>query len=245
LAELRLAFGNAAANYERGRPGWPDEIASVGGLPPEAEVLDLGAGTGKLTKVLARRFSEVTAVEPDESMRAASFLATQCCKVLEGSAEAIPLRDGWVDAVFCAESFHWFATEAALGEIARVLRRCGGLVLIWRDWWKTDPPPPKEARELMRQVYERPDLEPHTGENDAWRACFESSAFEELREEKLAPEVLELDAERLVTLILSTSVFGSLPQDELDRVEAELRRLITGEYRLPIETKLWWTRLRA
>jgi ubiquinone/menaquinone biosynthesis C-methylase UbiE len=245
LAELRLAFGNAAADYERGRPGWPDEIALVGGLRPEAEVLDLGAGTGKLTRVLARRFARVTAVEPDESMRAVSFLATQCCKVVEGSAEAIPLPDRSVDAVFCAESFHWFANDAALAEIVRVLRPRGGLVLIWRDWWKTDPPPPEEARELMQRVFERPDLERHAGEDDAWRRCFEGSPFEELQEEKLAPEVLELDAERLVTLILSTSVFGSLPDDELDRVEGELRRLITGEYRLPIETQLWWTRLRA
>jgi ubiquinone/menaquinone biosynthesis C-methylase UbiE len=165
--------------------------------------------------------------------------------VLEGSAEAIPLPDGSVDAVFCAESFHWFANEVALAEISRVLRPRGGLVLIWRDWWKTDPPPPEEARELMRQVYERPGLERHAGEDDDWRRCFEGSRFEELREEKLAPEVLELDAERLVTLILSTSVFGSLPEGEFGRVEGELRRLITGDYRLPIETQVWWTRLRG
>jgi hypothetical protein len=118
-------------------------------------------------------------------------------------------------------------------------------VLIWRDWWKTEPPPPEEARELMRQVFERPGLERHAGEDDAWRECFEGSRFDELREEKLVPEELALDSDRLVTLILSTSVFGSLPQAEFRRVDAELRRLITGEYRLPIETKVVWTRLRG
>jgi len=239
------SFGRRAEEYERSRPDYgpePVEVAAARlGLGADAHVLDLGAGTGKLTRRLAERFAHVFAVEPDAAMRA--LIAGS--DALDGSAEAIPLPDDSVDAVFCAESFHWFANEAALAEVARVLRPRGGLVLVWRDWWKTEPPPPKEARDLMRQVYERPDLERHAGEDDAWRRCFGGSSFEELREEKLAPEVLDLAAERLVTLILSTSVFGSLPADELDRVERELRRLMTGEYRLPIQTQLWWTRLRA
>jgi ubiquinone/menaquinone biosynthesis C-methylase UbiE len=243
------SFGRRAADYERSRPDYGPELAELAaarlGLGADARVIDLGAGTGKLTRVLARHFAEVTAVEPDASMRAASILATQCCKVLEGTAEAIPLPDGSADAVFCGESFHWFATRAALDEIARVLRPHGGLVLVWRDWWKTDPPLPEKARELLKQIFERPDLERHAGENDAWKDCFEGSPFEQPREEQLAPEVLELDADRLVTLILSTSVFGSLPEAELEPVEGELRRLITGEYGLPIETQLWWTRLRG
>ena len=139
MAELRLAFGNTAADYERGRPGWPDGIAAVGDLPPESEVLDLGAGTGKLTRVLARRFAKVTAVEPSESMRA----LIDGVETLAGSAEAIPLSDDSVDGVFCADCFHWFDWTRALEEIARVLRPRGVLVLFWRDWWKTEPPPPE------------------------------------------------------------------------------------------------------
>jgi ubiquinone/menaquinone biosynthesis C-methylase UbiE len=245
LSARASSFGRRAEEYERSRPDYgpePVEFAAARlDLGADAHVLDLGAGTGKLTRRLVERFAAVTAVEPDVAMRA--LIAGS--GALAGSAESIPLPDRSLDAVFCAESFHWFANEAALAEIARVLQPHGGLVLIWRDWWKTDPPPPKEARELMRQVYERPDLERHAGEDDAWRACFEGSPFEELTEENLAPEVLDLDAERLVTLILSTSVFGSLPADEFDRVEGELRRMITGDYRLPVQTQLWWTRLRA
>jgi ubiquinone/menaquinone biosynthesis C-methylase UbiE len=91
---LGLAFGNAAADYERGRAEWPEEVAGVGGLPRESEVLDLAAGTGKLTRVLVRRFARLTAVEPDASMRALCSQVTDCH--LEGSAEAIPLADGSV-----------------------------------------------------------------------------------------------------------------------------------------------------
>ena len=91
---LRLAFGNSASDYERGRPEWPDEVAQVGGLPREAEVLDLGAGTGKLTRVLRRRFAGVTAVEPSDEMRARGALVL-CCLWHDGGPY-IPLPEaGW------------------------------------------------------------------------------------------------------------------------------------------------------
>ena len=132
----------------------------------------------------------------------------------------------------------------ALPEIARVLRPQGGLVLIWNTWWKTEPPIPPAAQEVTKRVFERPGLERHSFETDDWRTRFDDSPFEPLREEKVEPEVLTLDADRLVTLYLSTSVFGTLPPDEFAQLERELRDLITGEYRLPIGTELYWTRLR-
>jgi SAM-dependent methyltransferase len=182
-AELRLSFGNAAADYERGRPGWPAEIAEVGGLPREAEVLDLGAGTGKLTRVLARRFERVTAVEPDASMRALCSQATLCC--LDGSAEAIPLADHSVDAVFCAEAFHWFDWPVALAEIARVLRPRGTLVLAWNvPSAETEPAFPRAARDVASR-YERPGVEAGgvIYQSGAWREPFAGSPFEPLRDE--------------------------------------------------------------
>jgi ubiquinone/menaquinone biosynthesis C-methylase UbiE len=159
LAEsLGLAFGNAAV--ERGWPGWPAETARVGGLSREAEVLDLAAGTGKLTRALAGRFARVTAVEPDASMRAVLSQASSRSLVLEGSAEEIPLADGAVDGVFCAEAFHWFDWPRAVAEIARVLRPGSPLVLCFNvPAGAVEPPLPDVGREIVAR-YRRPGVRP-------------------------------------------------------------------------------------
>ena len=95
-------------DYERGRPGWPREAVDVAALPPTATVLELGAGTGKLTRLLVAAFDRVVALEPAEPMR--RLLATQCpeAETVTGTAEDIPLADASVDAVFAAEAFHRF-----------------------------------------------------------------------------------------------------------------------------------------
>ena len=118
-------------DYERGRPGWPPEVLDLPGLPATATVLELGAGTGKLTRLLTPAFDRVIAVEPADPMR--RLLTTICpeAEALAGTAQEIPLEDASVDAVFAAESFHWFDDERALAEIARVLRPRGSLVLMW------------------------------------------------------------------------------------------------------------------
>jgi SAM-dependent methyltransferase len=244
------SFGQRAAEYDRSRPEYSSEAIDLAaarlGLEADSEVLDLGAGTGKLTRPLIERFARVTAVEPDPSMKALLSQATQCYLALEGKAEAIPLADRSVDAVFVGQAFHWFDTDSALPEIARVLRPRGGLVLIWNTWWETELPIPPAAAELIERVFERPELERHAFETERrgdWRGCVEGSSFEVLREEQVEPDTLTLDGGRLVTLYLSTSSFGTLPPDELRVVENELRRLIVGEYRLPIGTELYWTRL--
>ena len=247
-ARRSLSFGRRADDYERVRPEYPTEavdlLVSRLGLGSASDVLDLGAGTGKLTRPLVERVGRVIAVEPDPDMRRILSRATECFLVLDGRAEAIPLPDRSVDAVVAGEAFHWFATGEALAEMARVLRPGGGLGLIWKHWWETEPPVPAAASELMRRVHERPDLEPHALEDDAdWRACFAASPFEELREETIESATLTVDGGDLVTLILTTSIFGSLPRDEHERAEAELRELFRGDYRLPIASGLYWTRL--
>ena len=118
-------------DYERGRPGYSGDAVDVVGVPASSSVLDLGAGTGKLTRVLLTRFARVSAVEPADAMRLR--LAELCpdAEAFAGSAEEISLPDASVDAVFSAESFHWFDGERALAEIARVLRPSGALALMW------------------------------------------------------------------------------------------------------------------
>ncbi len=125
------SFGAAAAAYNRGRPPYPAEAVDWL-LPHEARrVLDLGAGTGKLTRQLADRGLDVVAVEPSAGMREELARALPTVTLLAGSAEAIPLADNSVDTVLVAQAWHWVDPARAVPEVARVLAPRGRLGLIW------------------------------------------------------------------------------------------------------------------
>ncbi|WP_432486807.1 class I SAM-dependent methyltransferase [Kineococcus sp. SYSU DK018] len=134
------SFGAAAAVYERARPGYPAGALDWV-LPPGARrVLDLGAGTGKLTRLLVARGLEVVAVEPTPGMREQFAAVLPDVEVLDGTAEDVPLPDDSVDAVVMAQAWHWVDPERAAPEVARVLRPGGWLGLLWNvrdpsvDW---------------------------------------------------------------------------------------------------------------
>jgi SAM-dependent methyltransferase len=126
-----LSFGAVADVYERSRPGYPDE--SIDWLIPDGahRVLDLGAGTGKLTRSLVARGLDVVAVEPDAGMRAQLESVVPVVTAFSGSAESIPLDDASVDAVLVAQAWHWVDPERAAPEVARVLRPGGTFGLLW------------------------------------------------------------------------------------------------------------------
>ena len=126
-----LSFGSEAAAYERGRPSYPPEAIDWL-LPPGArDVLDLGAGTGKLTTRLVERGLDVVAVDPIAEMLELLSSALPDTPALLGTAEQIPLPDNSVDAVLVAQAWHWFDLDRAVAEVARVLRPGGRLGLVW------------------------------------------------------------------------------------------------------------------
>ncbi|MBO4205914.1 class I SAM-dependent methyltransferase [Micromonospora echinofusca] len=136
-----LSFGAAAGEYDRFRPGYPaPAVAWAVGTDGPARVVDLGAGTGILSRVLLGLGHTVTPVEPDPGMRAQLAAATPGTTALSGSAEAVPLPDGWADAVVAGQAYHWFDRERAHPEIARLLRPGGMFAPIWNirddsvDW---------------------------------------------------------------------------------------------------------------
>jgi len=131
-------FGSAADAYDQGRPTYPapaiDWCTERLGLGPGRVVCDLGAGTGKLTRLLDGSGAQVVAAEPLEGMRTVLAAACPDAAVVAAAAEALPFRTASLDALLVAQAFHWFDTLASLDEIARVLRPGGGLALIWNAW---------------------------------------------------------------------------------------------------------------
>jgi SAM-dependent methyltransferase len=237
---LRLSFGNLAETYHRVRPQYSPEVLDRAqaalALGADARVLDLAAGTGRLTRELARRFERVVAVEPDDAMRA----LIRNAEVRAGSAEAIPLEDASVDAVFVGEAFHWFDTRAAIAEIARVLRPRGGLAIVHVHWWETEPPLPDAALELLREPWAR--FAPQR--NPPWDPAFDDSPFEPLRYERWE-EALKVSPDELLDLYSTTSSLAAISHDERAVIFAQVRPLLAGAYRLPVKYELTITRLAA
>jgi ubiquinone/menaquinone biosynthesis C-methylase UbiE len=130
-AARATSFGAVAETYERARPSYPDEAVTWLVGPRPRRVVDVGAGTGKLTARLVAAGHDVVAVEPSEPMRGQLQAAVPGVPTLAGRAEALPLDDASVDAVTVAQAWHWVDESRAVPEAARVLRPGGVLGLIW------------------------------------------------------------------------------------------------------------------
>ena len=201
----RTSFGNAADAYATGRPSYP-AAALDWVLPPQASrVLDLAAGTGRLTERLLERDLEVVAVEPSDEMRAhipASATA------MSGTAEKIPLDDASVDCVVVGQAFHWFDGPAAMAEIARVLRPGGTVGLLWLLADDSDPLTAKVceivADDEMRASIIDPDQAPPYADVSGIT----------LPDRRLFPHSESYDADRLTAWVLSMSRTILLPEHE-------------------------------
>lgn len=220
-------FQAEAATYAAGRPDYPAEITdwlqAELGLTPGEHVLDLGAGTGKFTDRLIETGADVVAVEPVAAMRrefAARHPAVAC---LDGTARHIPLADASLDAVACAQAFHWFADPEALAEIHRVLKPGGTLGFIWnvRD----------ESVAWVRAVTEI--ITPYEGDaprfhNGAWKRVFPAEGFGPLVERRFPHGHTGRPETVIVDRILSVSFIAALPAHQRAAVAARLRAVVAA-----------------
>lgn len=220
-------FEADANRYARGRPDYPAEVLgwlrNTLHLGPGKTVVDLGAGTGKFTKRLIETGADVIAVEPAAAMRA-KLAEIDGLRVLDGSAEAIPLADASVDAIVCAQAFHWFATKAALAEMARVLTPGGMLGLIWNTH-DTSVPWVKALGEIT-SAYEGDAPRFRSGK---WSEAFPAPGFAPLQQEKFTNLQTGPVEVVVVDRMLSISFIASLPEDERKTVAARLRDLVASE----------------
>lgn len=220
----RFSFGRVAGQYERARPPYADAAVDWAleriRIGPNARVLDLAAGTGRLTGALADRGLDVTAVEPDDAMRAVLAEALPGIESVPGRAEEIPLPDASVDAVTVGQAFHWFETEVALAEMHRVTRHGGGFALLWNQF-NQDDPLLGLVDELLRER-RPPELK-----RSPWRERYDERWFGPLEEHTFDAK-REMSVEGVVSWAASTSPVIAAPPDERQEIERQIRRLADG-----------------
>jgi len=248
LHALVAGFADVAAVYERGRPDYPpavvERIVAELGVRPGDRVLDLGAGTGKLTRPLLAAGLDAVAVEPLEHMRAAVARVAGAGRVLDGRAEAIPLPDASLDGAVCGDAFHWFDADPAAAELHRVLRPGGGLVLSWLQYDDHEGAETRELWALLRPLWER-SSHPGIIEGRRGEALERHPGFAPVRRAEVAFEDA-LDADGMLAWFASFSVIGALPEDEraamLGRIAEILDGAGEGPFRRRWRADLWLTR---
>lgn len=202
------AFADVASAYERGRPGYPEEaVRWLAGDEP-CDVVDLGAGTGKLTRALVTLGHRVVAVEPLDEMRGELTGVLPGVRALVGRAEAIPLPAASADVVTSAQAFHWFDHDNALPEIARVLRPGGRLALVWNSRDDRDPWMARLSAIIGNETVEESDVVP----------VLDASGLFGPVETAMFSFEQTLDRDGLLDLVLSRSYLAKLPPAEREPV---------------------------
>ena len=202
------AFAEVAGAYERARPGYPEEaVRWLAGDEPR-DVVDLGAGTGKLTRALVALGHRVIAVEPLVEMRAELEAALPDVPAVAGNAEAIPRPAESADVVASAQAFHWFDHARALPEIARVLRSSGRLALVWNSRDDRDPWMARLSEIIGNETVQEWDVLPVIAEGGLFGAV----------ERERFSFVQVLDRNGLLDLVLSRSYLAKLPPTEREPI---------------------------
>jgi SAM-dependent methyltransferase len=233
--------------YDRARPGYPaDAIAALCvacEIGPGRRVLDLAAGTGKLTRALLAAGAEVTAVEPVSGMRAQLVAALTGAAVLDGTAERIPAPDESMDAITIGQAFHWFDGPAAVDEIRRVLVPGGTVGLIWNVMNRSVPWVDRLQELIHRHRGANPWYASH-----AWRSAFAGAPGLSALEHAAFTNVQPVDSAGLADRVASISFIATLAPDARAALMDEARRIVDDELpgqtrvEIPYVTDLYWAR---
>jgi ubiquinone/menaquinone biosynthesis C-methylase UbiE len=220
-------FGAAADVYERARPSYPpaavDWIVERARLEPGRTLVDLGAGTGKLTRLLRPSGVRLIAVEPVPEMRAKLLEAVPGIEAIDGTAESLPFADASVDVVTVAQAFHWFDLERALPELRRILRPDGLLVLVWNERDLADP-----LQLALEELLVSHRSAPSARAEGTWRdPLARSPLFGELETRRFAHRQ-QFTRQDLVDRVHSTSYVAAMPPDERAALLARVRALVDG-----------------
>jgi ubiquinone/menaquinone biosynthesis C-methylase UbiE len=247
--EAAHGFERGAAAYERGRPGYPEaaiaRLADELDLGPERVIVDLAAGTGKLTRALLGLGAELIAVEPVAGMRAQLEDAVPGVDVRDGTAEHLPLDDASADAVLVAQAFHWFDVAAAAAEIHRVLVAGGGLGVV-RNEWDESVEWIMAMHELIAQHASRVERD----RSDDWREALAATGLFSPYQEAMFPNPVRVDVDTLRARVASLSFVALLddaPRERLLDAVADLvaeRDLVGADGLLdtPYRTHVTWCR---
>jgi SAM-dependent methyltransferase len=242
----RVGFETGSDIYERARPNYPDDavdhLVSVTGITAGSRILDLAAGTGKLTRQLHARPTECVAVEPSASMRAVFARMVPGVPVVGGTAEHIPIATGTIDVVVVAQAFHWFNAPVALAEIARVLQPGGWLGLIWNERDESDP----MVADLIR-ISKWDTSAPYPAGMDFGAVVGRSHLFHPMERIKFEWEQ-QLDRESFVDQVASRSYVRVLPDPErralLEQVAA-FASTFAEPIAMPYVADLFWAQLAS
>ena len=224
-ASAQQGFSTQAGTYAQGRPDYPRQLTGwltqTLAVDANSTVIDLGAGTGKFTRLLSTLAPTLIAVEPVAAMGAQLTRLLPDVRLVDGTAESMPLPTASADAVVCAQAFHWFSTRAALAEIHRVLKPQGRLGLVWnvRDesvGWVA-------AITEIITPYEGDTPRFHTGR---WREAFTGEYFSDPEVTCFAYQHVGSPREVIMDRFLSVSFIAALPAAEKATITAQLQTLI-------------------